>query len=753
VTPLTAALSSWSFEPQLVVPLLVTGAIYARGWHDVWRQMPQRFPPWRLAAFLGGLLTIFVATASPLDAFAGLLLQVHMTQHLLLTMVAPPLLWLGAPATPLLRGLPVAVRKDALGPFLSWPGLQRSADCITHPLVCWLVFVLVVWFWHLPTFYELALRVRGWHQVEHASFLTAALLFWWPVIQPWPSAPVWPRWTMIPYLLLADVQNTIFSGFLAFSERVLYPSYALAPRLWNSTPMDDQAAAAVIMWVPGSIVFLLPLVWIINELLAPRVREARAARPLFPTSAAARFDLLRMPLLGRILRWPYFRRCAQVVMAVLALAVVVDGLLGPQMSPMNLAGVLPWTYWRGFAVIALLAAGNVFCMACPFMLPRDLARRWLRPHRRWPRVLRSKWLAVALLLTYLWAYEALHLWERPWWTAWIVISYFGAAVLVDGLFRNASFCKYVCPIGQFHFVQSLVSPLEIAVRQPTTCQSCTTYDCIRGNAAQHGCELQLFQPLKLGNFDCTFCLDCVQACPHDNVGILAVVPGRDLSADGYRSSIGRWARRPDVAALVLLLVVGAFVNAAGMVEPVVTAEGAVSARLGIGSMLPVVTGFTVGALAILGPMVAVLCGLISRALGTLRASWREDVCRFVLSLVPLGFAMWCAHFLFHLFSGLPTALPVAQRVANDLGVNAIGVPQWASAGIASDALMRLEILLLDGGLLLTLYVGWRIARALAVSSQRALGALFPWAAFATALYAVGVWLVFQPMQMRGMMMH
>ena len=147
---------------------------------------------------------------------------------------------------------------------------------------------------------------------------------------------------------------------------------------------------------------------------------------------------------------------------------------------MNLAGVLPWIHWRGFVVLGLLAAGNLFCMACPFTLPRTLARRWLPQGWRWPRRLRSKWLAVVLLVLFLWAYEAFTLWDSPWWTAWIALGYFVAAFVVDGFFRGGAFCKYLCPIGQFNFVQSLVSPLEVRVRDPDVCAACRTRDCIRG---------------------------------------------------------------------------------------------------------------------------------------------------------------------------------------------------------------------------------------------------------------------------------
>jgi polyferredoxin len=204
----------------------------------------------------------------------------------------------------------------------------------------------------------------------------------------------------------------------------------------------------------------------------------------------------------------------------------------------NLAGVLPWTYWRAFAVVALLAAGNFFCMACPFTLPRDLGLRIGRRQRPWPRALRSKWFALTLLVLFFWAYEIFGLWDKPIWTAWLILNYFLVAFAIDALFRGASFCKYVCPIGQFQFITSLVSPFEVKVRSPDACASCKTHDCLRGNERQPGCGTDLYLPRKSGNLDCTFCLDCVRACPHDNIGLIAATPGLDAVNDSQRSSIG-----------------------------------------------------------------------------------------------------------------------------------------------------------------------------------------------------------------------
>src|SRR4029453_3698832 len=176
---------------------------------------------------------------------------------------------------------------------------------------------------------------------------------------------------------------------------------------------------------------------------------------------------------------------------------------------------------------------------------------------------------VGLLVLFFWAYDAFDLWNIPLLTACVLTAYFVTAFAVDTLFRGATFCKYVCPIGQFNFFSSLVSPFEGKVHRQKECTACTTHDCLRGNEQHRGCELQLFLPRKEGNMDCTFCLDCVKACPQDNVGILAAAPGRDLTRDPFRSSLGQFSRRPDIAALALVLVFSAFVNASAMLEPVV----------------------------------------------------------------------------------------------------------------------------------------------------------------------------------------
>jgi cytochrome c oxidase assembly factor CtaG len=767
---LDAFLRSWPSAPWLTASLFASAVIYFHGWRLLHRRDPTRWHFGRPAAFFGGLAVVFLALASPVEPFAALLLQVHMLQHLLLMMVAPPLIWLGWPLLPLLRGLPEPVRTYWVAPLLRWRAIRDTFAFLTHPFVAWPLYVGTTWLWHTPRGYELGLSQGYLHVFEHACFVASALLFWYPVVRPYPSRPKWPRWMLFPYLLLADAQNTVLAAWLCFSPAVLYPYYSHVPRLDGLSALDDQAAAGVLMWVPGSIAFLLPLFWIGVSYLFDSNRDVKrhrtsrralqyvaplpqltiiGARPPAPRSPA--FDLLYVPLIGRFLRWRFSRPLLQSLMALLAVIMIFDGLNGPQLSPMNLAGVLPWIHWRGFLILSLLVAGNVFCMACPFTLPRTMARRWMPRGRPWPLWLRSKWLAVGLMVLFLWSYEAFALWNSPWLTAWIAIGYFVAAFVVDSFFAGAAFCKYLCPIGQFNFVQSLISPLEVKVREPVVCAMCDTKECIRGSAVVPGCALDLFQPRKHGNMDCTFCLDCVHACPHQNVGVLAMAPGQSLWTDPYRSGIGRFSRRPDLGALVLVLVFGAFANAAGMVGPVVKWQDQLRVAMGGPPQLFVTTLFYVLAIVVL-PLVVVGCAaILSRVWGTLTDNWLVVATRYSFALVPIGFGMWLAHYSFHLLASYDTIIPTTQRFAADRGWNVLGAPLWQCSCCRPVAgwIPHLEILMLDFGLLLSLYTGFRIAEINTKSVSQAVKAFVPWALLILLLFIFGVWIVFQPMEMRG----
>lgn len=259
---LETILRSWPRDPWLVAMLVLTATVYVRGWYMLQRRDAQRWHGGHVAAFVGELLMVFVALASPIEAFAPLLLQIHMVQHILLMMAAPALLWLGAPLFPLLCGLPRTIRITCIAPLFRSRRLRRLFERLTHPVFAWVLFVGATWFWHIPQMYELALRSSFWHYSQHICFFGTGLLFWYPVIRPYPSRPRWSMWLLFPYLIFADVQNTVLSALLTFSDRVLYPHYTQVPRFWELTALEDQATAGVIMWVPGSLAYLLPVFWL-----------------------------------------------------------------------------------------------------------------------------------------------------------------------------------------------------------------------------------------------------------------------------------------------------------------------------------------------------------------------------------------------------------------------------------------------------------------------------------------------------------
>ncbi len=271
---------SWSVPAAASFALALTALIYLRGWFLMRRARVPFVPAWRAVSFLLGLSALWIALASPLDTFSSFIITAHMLQHMLLMMVAPPLILLGAPLIPLVRGLPIFAAREFAGPFLNWRLAKRAGGALTNLFVALILMGLAMFAWHTPQLYELALRSSSWHEVEHACFFLASLIFWWPVVQPWPSRAQAPRWAVVPYLLIGDVQNTVLSAILVFSDRVLYPSYAEMPRLFGQSALQDQSASGAIMWVVGSLAFLIPAVIIAVQCLsAPAVVAELQPKP------------------------------------------------------------------------------------------------------------------------------------------------------------------------------------------------------------------------------------------------------------------------------------------------------------------------------------------------------------------------------------------------------------------------------------------------------------------------------------------
>jgi putative membrane protein len=261
-------LSSSSSATGLVV-LVLMSFLYVRSWLRVQGASASAIPGWRLASFLFGISLVWAALGSPLVAYDHDLLTVHMIQHLLLMTFAPALILVGEPLLAFWHGLP-RFGKIVLVPLFRRPLVQRSAHKLSRPVLCWSVSALTLVGWHVPALFTLGMHSEVWHSVEQASFLAAGLLFWWPVVQPWPSVSIGPQWSTLVYLFLATLPCDILSGFLLFSDRVAYPVYFSMPRHFGFSVLEDQQCAAALMWTCVTLVYLVPAAILSTRLLSPR---------------------------------------------------------------------------------------------------------------------------------------------------------------------------------------------------------------------------------------------------------------------------------------------------------------------------------------------------------------------------------------------------------------------------------------------------------------------------------------------------
>jgi putative membrane protein len=286
-THLQAVLQSWSPSVPLLVATLLAAFVYLRGWLHLRSASVNVIPAWRAVSFLVGVVLIWVAIGSPLAPFDEQLLTVHMLQHLLLMTIAPALILVGAPMMPLLHGLPREFVQSVLSPVSRWSGVQLIGRFLSQPALCWMAATAALVGWHIPPAFTLALRSEGWHVAEHASFLVAGFLFWWPVVQPWPSIAVWPQWSILLYLFLATLPCDILSAFLVFSDRVVYPVYFSAPRGFGLSVLEDQECAGALMWTCVTILYLVPAAILTTRLLGVRNSHATEIAPSELHSIAA----------------------------------------------------------------------------------------------------------------------------------------------------------------------------------------------------------------------------------------------------------------------------------------------------------------------------------------------------------------------------------------------------------------------------------------------------------------------------------
>jgi putative membrane protein len=273
--------------------LILAALIYLRGWVHVRRLDRDSVGGWRAASFTLGLLFIWVATASPLAALDHDMLTAHMVQHLLLMTFAPPFILLGASVKTFAYGLPHRF-VQVMGQLFQSTGLHQVWSALTHPAICWLGAACTLIAWHIPAMFVLGLRSQIWHGIEQASFLATGLLFWWPVVQPWPTVSKRPEASTLLYLFLAALPCDILSGFLVFCDRVVYPMFLPSPQSFGLSALEDQQCAGALMWTCVTVVYLIAATIVATRLLSPHRSEQRSGLQFEPERSAMQTAPQRM---------------------------------------------------------------------------------------------------------------------------------------------------------------------------------------------------------------------------------------------------------------------------------------------------------------------------------------------------------------------------------------------------------------------------------------------------------------------------
>jgi cytochrome c oxidase assembly factor CtaG len=283
---LRAALQSWSWRGEVIIPLVIFGLLYSRGWWMLrhrGRAENGLATVWRLVAYWVAWLLLAISLLSPVDTLSGFLFSMHMIQHLFMVMFAPPLLMVANPLPFLLWGLPARGRAwFGHGLYLVIGGKSAGRQLIRtlfSPGVVWMMYIIVLWGWHDPNLYNAALRYGWVHDLEHITFFLTAMLFWWRVVGAGPK--VHQKISLLGRVGLAIAgvpANMILGVFLAFATSPIYSFYEQMPRITGLSVLEDQALSGIIMWIPGSMMYIIAALILLFNFMRQEERRNEAEK-------------------------------------------------------------------------------------------------------------------------------------------------------------------------------------------------------------------------------------------------------------------------------------------------------------------------------------------------------------------------------------------------------------------------------------------------------------------------------------------
>ena len=281
-------LADWRVDRAPAIALAAVTAAYALGVARAWAACGRGHGVRRhqVVSFAVGTLVLALALISPLDSLSDVLFSAHMTQHVLLAVVAPPFLVLGAPVAAAIWALPRRARRPVVLSVRGNRPLRRMWWAATAPAFAWMIHAVAIWTWHLPRAYEFALRSDAAHAAEHLSFVLSACLVWWPIMRP-RTARRSAYALGIMTLFATAMQTGVLGALITLSRRALYGGQSAGAAQWGLTALQDQQLAGLIMWIPGGMLYLVAICVLFVRWLddGPRRRAGDAARRAVPALA------------------------------------------------------------------------------------------------------------------------------------------------------------------------------------------------------------------------------------------------------------------------------------------------------------------------------------------------------------------------------------------------------------------------------------------------------------------------------------
>lgn len=269
--------SAWSWEPGVVIPVVLTIVIYVTGIIRSRRRNADSpaIRNWQVASFVFGWLALVLALDSPLHKLGSVLFSAHMTQHEVLMVIAAPLLAMGQPLVAFLFAMPERIRRPVAGWFRE-PGFAKTWSILSGPLMVWALHGVTLWAWHIPFLYEATLHSELIHALQHATFLGTALLFWWTLVRG--TYGRFGYGVAFLYVFTTALHTSILGALLTFSGELWYPIYSARTKLWSMTPIEDQQLGGLIMWIPSGVVFIVIGIALFAAWIGESERRVRLGR-------------------------------------------------------------------------------------------------------------------------------------------------------------------------------------------------------------------------------------------------------------------------------------------------------------------------------------------------------------------------------------------------------------------------------------------------------------------------------------------